>query len=59
MPKHLTARQVTQFRDEGYALPFRAVSESEAAGYRSRIEAYEAQVGHGAEPQHKGEVHET
>jgi hypothetical protein len=35
------------------------VSESEAADYRSRIEAYEAQVGHGAEPQHKGEVHET
>ena len=48
MPKHLTAEQLAQFRDEGYAFPFRAVSARQAAGYRRRIEAYEAQVGHDA-----------
>ena len=48
MPKHLSPAQVTQFREEGYVFPFRAVSEDEAADYRSRIEAYERQVGHDA-----------
>src|SRR3954462_4822239 len=48
MPKHLTAAQVTQFREEGYALPFRAMSASEAAECRGRIEAYEREVGHDA-----------
>jgi hypothetical protein len=48
MPKHLSPRQLTCFREEGYAFPFRAVSESEAAEYRRRIEAYEAQAGHDA-----------
>ena len=48
MPKHLSPQQLTRFRDEGYAFPFRAVSESEAAEYRGRIEAYEAQAGHDA-----------
>ena len=37
MPKHLSPQQLTRFRDEGYAFPFRAVSESEADDYRRRI----------------------
>lgn len=48
MPKHLTAEQLAQFRDEGYAFPFRAVSARQAASYRRRIEKYEAQAGHDA-----------
>jgi len=48
VPKHLTAAQLSQFRREGYAFPLRAVSPGEAADYRARIEAYEAQVGHDA-----------
>ena len=47
MPKHLSDAQVAQFRKEGYVFPLRAVTEAQAAAYRSRIEAYEAQVGHG------------
>ena len=46
--KHLTAAQLTQFRTEGYVFPFRAVSAEQAADYRGRIEAYEAQAGHDA-----------
>ena len=48
MPKHLSPQQLALFRDEGYAFPFRAVSEREAAEYRRRIEAYETQAGHDA-----------
>ncbi|HUP94258.1 MAG TPA: phytanoyl-CoA dioxygenase family protein [Burkholderiales bacterium] len=48
MPKHLTDEQLAQFQDEGYAFPFRAVSARQAAGYRRRIEAYEARVRHDA-----------
>ena len=48
MPKCLTAAQLEQFRAEGYALPFRAVSAAEAADYRRRIEAYEREAGHDA-----------
>lgn len=48
MPKHLTAAQLAHFQNEGYVFPFRAVSAAQAADYRSRIEAYEAQVGHDA-----------
>ena len=48
MPKMLTPAQLEQFRAEGYAFPFRAVSAGEAAEYRARIEAYEAQAGHDA-----------
>ena len=48
MPKHLTEAQLSQFRTEGYVFPFRAVSPAEAAEYRARIEAYEAQAGHDA-----------
>ena len=48
MAKHLTARELEQFRTQGFAFPFRAVSADEAAACRTRIEAYEAQVGHDA-----------
>ena len=48
MPKHLTAAQIAQFRNEGYVFPFRAVSAEQAAEYRSRIESYEAQAGQDA-----------
>jgi hypothetical protein len=48
MPKHLSAEQLAHFRSEGYVFPFRAVSAAQAADYRSRIEAYEAEVGHDA-----------
>jgi hypothetical protein len=48
MPKHLTARQIAQFRNEGYVFPFRAISASEAAECRARIEAYEKGAGHDA-----------
>jgi hypothetical protein len=48
MPKHLTDSQLSHFRREGYVFPFRAVEPEQAAGYRARIEAYEAKVGHDA-----------
>ena len=48
MPKHLTAEQVDHFHTQGYAFPFRAFDAERAADYRSRIEAYEAAVGHDA-----------
>jgi hypothetical protein len=48
MPKHLSVEQVAQFRSEGYVFPFRAISASEAAACRARIEAYEKDVGEDA-----------
>ena len=48
MPKLLTDAQLQQFREEGYALPFRALSEAAAGDCRRRIEAYEAAAGHDA-----------
>jgi non-heme Fe2+,alpha-ketoglutarate-dependent halogenase len=48
MPKQLTDAKLTQFRTQGYAFPFRAISTNEAAACRARIEAYEAQAGHDA-----------
>lgn len=48
MPKLLTEAQVTQFRDEGWTAPFRALSRDDAIACRRRIEAYEASVGHDA-----------
>src|SRR5688500_20301242 len=48
MPRHLTAAQLSQFRNEGYVFPFRAVSAAQAAQYRARIEAYEAKAAHDA-----------
>lgn len=48
MPKKLTPEQVRQFREQGYAHPFRAFDAERAAGYRRRIEDYERAVGHDA-----------
>jgi len=48
MPKLLTEAQLRQFRDEGYALPFRAISPEAALNHRQRIEAYEDAAGHDA-----------
>lgn len=48
MPKVLTDAQLAQFRSEGHVHAFRAFPAEEAAEYRRRIEAYEAQVGHDA-----------
>ncbi len=48
MPKLLTETQVEQFRTRGHVHAFRAFSAEQAAEYRRRIEAYEAQVGHDA-----------
>jgi hypothetical protein len=48
MPKLLSEAQLRQFRDEGYALPFRAMSGEAAQLCRKRIEAYEASAGHDA-----------
>jgi hypothetical protein len=48
VPKVLTDQQLAQFRSEGYAFPFRAMSVADAAQCRARLEAYEQQVGHDA-----------
>jgi ectoine hydroxylase-related dioxygenase (phytanoyl-CoA dioxygenase family) len=48
MPKLLSDAQLHQFREEGYALPFRAMSTEAARECRQRIEAYEETAGHDA-----------
>lgn len=48
MGKLLTEEQVAHFRSRGYVYPFRAFPAAQAAGYRARIEAYEAAAGHDA-----------
>ena len=48
MPKLLTEAQLSHFREEGYALPFRAMSPDAAFECRRRIEAYEDAAGHDA-----------
>ncbi|HEX3951952.1 MAG TPA: phytanoyl-CoA dioxygenase family protein [Stellaceae bacterium] len=48
MPKLLTETQRRHFRDEGYAMPFRAMSAEAARQCRLRIEAYEDSAGHDA-----------
>lgn len=39
----LTAEQVAFHRANGYVFPFRAMDKADAAGYRARIEAFEAE----------------
>jgi non-heme Fe2+,alpha-ketoglutarate-dependent halogenase len=41
----LTPQQVEFFRSQGYLSPFKAFAPEEAAQFRARIEAYEAQTG--------------
>jgi ectoine hydroxylase-related dioxygenase (phytanoyl-CoA dioxygenase family) len=48
MGKHLSDAQIAHFREHGYAYPFRAISEQEAAGYRALIERYEEASGQSA-----------
>lgn len=44
-PVGLTESQVRDYREHGYLFPFPALSASEVAGFRGRIEAFEAQYG--------------
>src|SRR5258707_8719244 len=48
MAKLLTEQQVRHFKEQGYVLPFRAISREDALACRGRIETYEAQAGHDA-----------
>ena len=45
MPKLLSNGQVAAFRERGYHFPVDALSESEVAGFRSKLEDYEAESG--------------
>jgi non-heme Fe2+,alpha-ketoglutarate-dependent halogenase len=45
VPKVLSAAAVEQYRSAGYYFPVRVLSEAEAAGYRRRLEEYEAGSG--------------
>jgi Phytanoyl-CoA dioxygenase (PhyH) len=45
MPKMLTEDEVTAYRDRGYHFPIEALSASEVAGFRRRLEDYEAESG--------------
>ena len=45
MPKVLSAAAIRQYRDTGYYFPIRVLTESEATGYRRRLEEYEASTG--------------
>ena len=42
-PKRLTSEQVDAYQRNGFAFPVSAISESEAAEYRARLESYEAE----------------
>jgi hypothetical protein len=45
MPKILSRAQIEQFWEEGCIFPIRVMSEAEAAGYRARLEEFEARTG--------------
>src|SRR3979490_1438709 len=45
MTKLLSESEVTTYRERGYHFPVDALSESEGAGLRSRLEEYEARTG--------------
>jgi len=45
MPKILSEAAVEAYHREGYYFPFRALSATEAASYRRRLEAHEARAG--------------
>jgi non-heme Fe2+,alpha-ketoglutarate-dependent halogenase len=44
--KHLTHENVEQFTAKGFLSPFPIITEDEARGFRDRLEAYEAKIGH-------------
>jgi non-heme Fe2+,alpha-ketoglutarate-dependent halogenase len=41
----LSPEQIRSYREEGYLFPFNALDRAGAAGYRARLEAFEAQYG--------------
>jgi non-haem Fe2+, alpha-ketoglutarate-dependent halogenase len=45
MPKCLTPAQIEQYREEGCVFPIRIMSETEAAEFRGRLEAFERRTG--------------
>jgi len=45
MPKILSEAAVEQYHRDGYYFPLRALSPEEAAGYRAKLESYEAATG--------------
>jgi len=45
MPKCLTPAQIEQYREEGCVFPMRIMSETEAAEFRGRLEAFERRTG--------------
>ena len=45
MSKLLSDGEVANFRERGYHFPVDALSESEVAGFRQKLEAYEASTG--------------
>ena len=45
MPKMLSKDQVTAYRERGYHFPIEALSASEVAGFRRKLEDYEAGSG--------------
>jgi chlorinating enzyme len=57
MPKVLTDGQVEQFRREGYASPFCAVTAAHAREFRRRIEEFEKRLGHDSEGYFKIKAH--
>ena len=45
MPKCLSPAQIEQYREEGCVSQIRVMSETEAAGFRGRLEAFERRTG--------------
>jgi non-haem Fe2+, alpha-ketoglutarate-dependent halogenase len=45
MPKVLTEREVSSYRERGYHFPVNVLSEAEVAEFRGKLEDYEAQAG--------------
>jgi hypothetical protein len=40
---HVTAEQAASYREHGYLYPIRAMTEAQAADFRARVEALEAE----------------
>lgn len=55
--KGLSEEAVARFRRDGYYAPVRAMSREEAAGYRRRLEAFEAGQGRAIPPQYRQKAH--
>jgi ectoine hydroxylase-related dioxygenase (phytanoyl-CoA dioxygenase family) len=45
MPKRLTARQVEQYREQGFTFPLRVLDREQARRHRNALEAYERSTG--------------